>query len=68
VADPASLPAPPVQVTLVHGTDDDTVPLAMSRAFKAGRLIEIPGAGHYDLIDPQSLAWPRVLSVLTGTY
>ncbi|MGH3151015.1 MAG: alpha/beta hydrolase family protein [Streptosporangiaceae bacterium] len=68
VAYPASLPAPPVQVTLVHGTDDDTVPLAMSQAFKAGRLIEIPGAGHYDLIDPQSLAWPRVLPVLAGTY
>jgi len=66
LADPAALPAPRVQVTLVHGTDDDSVPLAMSQAFKAGRLIEIPGAGHFDLIDPQSFAWPRVLSVLSG--
>jgi acetyl esterase/lipase len=67
VADPAALPAPPVPVTLVHGIDDDTVPLRMSQVFTAGHLIEIPGAGHFDLIDPQSRAWPRVLSVLAGT-
>ena len=64
---PAALPAPPVPVTLVHGSDDDIVPLRMSQAFTAGRLVEIPGAGHFDLIDPQSPAWPRVLSVLAGT-
>jgi pimeloyl-ACP methyl ester carboxylesterase len=58
---------PPVPVTLVHGTADDRVPLAMSQAFKAGRLIEIRRAGHFDLIGPQSLAWPRVLSALAGT-
>ena len=67
VADPAALPAPSVPVTLVHGIDDDTVPPRMSRAFTAGHLIEIPGAGHFDLIDPQSRAWPQVLSVLAGT-
>lgn len=66
VADPAALPPPPVPVTLVHGTEDDRVPIAMSHAFPVGRLIEIPGAGHFDLIDPQSLAWPRVLSALAG--
>lgn len=67
VADPAALPPPSVPVTLVHGTGDDRVPVSMSRAFRAGRLVEIPGAGHFDLIEPQSLAWPRVLSVLAGT-
>jgi acetyl esterase/lipase len=67
VADPAVLPPPSVPVTLVHGTEDDRVPPGMSQAFKSGRLIEIPGAGHFDLIDPQSPAWPRVLSVLAGT-
>ena len=66
VGDPGALPAPPIPVTLVHGTDDDTVPLRMSQAFAAGCLVEIPGAGHFDLIDPQSPAWPRVLSVLAG--
>jgi acetyl esterase/lipase len=67
VADPAALPRPPVPVTLVHGTEDDVVPLAMSQACQTGRLIEIAGAGHYDLIDPQSPVWPRVLSVLAGS-
>lgn len=67
IADPAALPPPPVPVTLAHGTEDDNVPIAMSRAFKAGHLVEIAGAGHFDLIDPQSRAWPRVLSVLAGT-
>lgn len=66
LADPAALPAPDVPVTLVHGTDDNTVPLAMSQAFQAGRLIAIPGAGHFDLIDPDSPAWPQVLPVLAG--
>ena len=39
----------------------------MSRAFPAGRLAEVPGAGHFDLIDPQSEAWPHVLAALAGT-
>jgi acetyl esterase/lipase len=67
VADPAALPPPPVPVTLVHGTADTQVPVDMSRAFGVGRLVEIPGAGHFDLIDPESRAWPRVLAALTGT-
>ncbi len=45
VADPAALPQPAVPVTLVHGTADDQVPVAMSRLTSTGRLIEIPGAG-----------------------
>jgi len=68
VADPAALPSPPVPVTLVHGTADDTVPLAMSQLFGAGRLVAIPGAGHFDVIDPVSPAWPQVLAALTGIH
>ena len=67
VADPAVLPPAPVPVTLVHGTADDVVPVSMSRAFPAGQLMEIPGAGHFDVIDPQSEAWPQVLAALAGT-
>ena len=37
---------------------DEQVPVGMSRAFPAGTLVEIPGAGHFDLIDPESRAWP----------
>jgi acetyl esterase/lipase len=67
VADPAALSPPPVPVTLVHGTADDQVPVSMSQAFGAGRLVEIPGAGHFDLIDPESRAWPTVMAALAGT-
>lgn len=66
IADPAALPRPSVPVTLIHGTADDNVPVAMSRASQADRLIEIPGADHFDLIDPQSPAWPQVLAALAG--
>lgn len=40
----------------------------MSRAFPAGELTEIPWAGHFDLIDPQSEAWPQVLAAMAGTF
>jgi acetyl esterase/lipase len=63
-ADPATLTPPSIPVTLVHGTADDRVPVGMSRRFPIGRLVEIPDAGHFDLIDPHSPAWPHVLSAL----
>jgi acetyl esterase/lipase len=53
---------------LVHGTADDIVPFAFSedygsakrKAHEDVRLVEIRGAGHFDLIDPRSEAWKRV--------
>jgi acetyl esterase/lipase len=68
VTDPGALTPPSVPVTLVHGTDDDRVPVGMSRATGIGRLTELPGAGHFDLVDPHSRYWPRVLAALTGTF
>ena len=58
-----------VAKTLIHGTNDEVVPIEISRAFVAARvsdpapmtLAEIEGANHFDLIDPQSHAWPTVL-------
>jgi acetyl esterase/lipase len=61
---------------LVHGAADDTVPVSQSEAFvhravKLGdrsTLVKLDGIGHYELIDPESEAWPSVavavLSVL----
>jgi acetyl esterase/lipase len=54
---------------LIHGADDDVVPIALSRAFLKARagdpgrveLIELPATDHYHLIDPGSAAWPVVL-------
>jgi acetyl esterase/lipase len=68
-ADPAALGAPDVPVVLVHGDDDDRVPVEMSRRYAAvtgARLVELPGADHFALIDPESAAWPAVLEALAG--
>ena len=61
-ADPAGLTPPSVPVTFVHGTADDRVPVQMSRVTHRGRLVEIDGADHFDLIDPHSRYWPQVLA------
>jgi pimeloyl-ACP methyl ester carboxylesterase len=57
----------PVPQRLIHGAEDEIVPIAMSRAYLAKkkehedvRLIEPPHCDHFDLIDPRSKAWPQV--------
>jgi acetyl esterase/lipase len=57
---------------LVHGTEDEDVPIAISRAFVEARrndpvpptLIEIPDAKHMDLIDPESVAGAKVMEIV----
>ena len=54
---------------LVHGTEDATVPYALSTAYveAAGgeaELVTLEGAGHFEPIDPQANEWPRVLDVI----
>jgi pimeloyl-ACP methyl ester carboxylesterase len=60
---------------LVHGMEDDTVPPEISRNYfaqkkKAGesvQLLEIPHAGHFELIDPAAEAFKLVkTTVLTA--
>jgi dipeptidyl aminopeptidase/acylaminoacyl peptidase len=54
---------------LLHGTADAHVPLEMSerfaRASKNATLTKLPGASHFDLIDPRSNQWPIVLKSIT---
>lgn len=54
--------------TLIHGTEDTLVPLSLSRAYADRhpecRLVELPGAGHFAVIDPLSDAWPIVIEEL----
>ncbi len=49
---------------LIHGTADDTVPFEMSARFAAAsknaKLVPLPGAGHFEPIDPRSKEWPAV--------
>ncbi len=72
-ADPMELLPLHVAQRLVHGTKDDTVPLEISQRYQraaaaAGddaRLTELPGAGHFELIDPRSREWAVVQSAVT---
>ncbi|MFC1408280.1 alpha/beta hydrolase family protein [Streptacidiphilus sp. N1-12] len=72
VTDPMALLPLGVTVTLLHGTQDANVPVAMSRAYatraeQAGdqvHLVELAGLEHLALIDPESSAWPDLLAAL----
>jgi acetyl esterase/lipase len=70
-ADPTQLSIPARQ-WLIHGSADDIVPTDFSRDYVAEKrkrtgaakedanLLEISGAGHFDLIDPRTAAWKDV--------
>ncbi len=51
---------------LVHGAADDVVPAAFSRDYVSAkrkedaRLVEIAGAGHFEVVDPRAGAWGQV--------
>jgi acetyl esterase/lipase len=53
---------------LVHGAADDVVPVEFSRDYvrakvqkkEDARLVEIAGAGHFEVIDPRASAWKDV--------
>lgn len=67
-ADPALLGPAACPVVLVHGSDDEAVPVQTARDHAAGRagvrLVELPGTGHFDVIDPASAAWPAVVDAV----
>ena len=60
LADPMVLFAqrPSADVAIVHGDEDEDVPVSLSRGFVAAHpfvgLHELPGVGHMELIDPAS--------------
>jgi dipeptidyl aminopeptidase/acylaminoacyl peptidase len=53
---------------LIHGTDDDIVPVTMSRDYVKLKqqknedvsLLEIPKVGHFEIVDPESKVWEQV--------
>jgi len=61
------LPSGSKQV-LIHGADDEIVPISQSEKFveKAEQLgdrptlVRLEGVGHFELIDPESDAWSKV--------
>jgi acetyl esterase/lipase len=74
-ADPMHLSIPHARQWLIHGSADDTVPTEFSRDYVARKskppakedahLMEIVGADHYDLIDPNSAAWKQIVDVIS---
>jgi acetyl esterase/lipase len=74
-ADPMNLTPIGVPITLVHGTTDDRVPWQQSRDFAAKAQVSgddvtctpIDGCGHFEVIDPVSVAWPTVLAAFSAT-
>ncbi|GAA0961355.1 alpha/beta hydrolase [Kribbella koreensis] len=67
--DPTHLPAPIMPVSIVHGTADARVPIAVSESYATAhptaRLVRVEDTGHYELIDPLSTAWPHVTAEIT---
>ena len=67
-ANPMLLPAPTVPVTIIQGLGDEvvppSVPVSYCGKFPATRYVELADCGHFALIDPQTPAWPAVVSEL----
>jgi acetyl esterase/lipase len=71
-ADPMQLKITAATQWLIHGATDDTVPPFLSRNYTEQKkkraenvhYLEISTAGHFDLIDPRSTAWPKVEGVI----
>jgi acetyl esterase/lipase len=63
-----AMPRPVCPVTILHGTADEIVPVELSRGYPGARVIEIPGADHFDPIDPLTAPFQDVLRcVLTAS-
>lgn len=70
--DPVRMASPATSVLILHGVDDEIVPLRQSQAYADAHplvhpgspLRAIPGAGHFDLIDPVSPHWADVVAAL----
>jgi len=71
-ANPGDLLPLGVPQVLVQGSDDDQIPSALPQrwaemARRQGDLVEVkivPGADHFDVVDPESKAWPVVRDAL----
>jgi acetyl esterase/lipase len=67
-ADPAAQLPLGVPQVLIHGGDDDRVPVSHARAYAERarasgddcRVFDLAGGGHFEPIDPRSSAWPHV--------
>jgi dipeptidyl aminopeptidase/acylaminoacyl peptidase len=73
-ASPIALLPLGVPVTCVHGEADDIVPIRQSERYVAAarasgdpaRLVRLPGAGHFAVIDPGDPAWRASKAAVLG--
>ncbi|MGB8650009.1 MAG: hypothetical protein WCD35_05040, partial [Mycobacteriales bacterium] len=68
VADPLALVPSGVRTVLVHGVDDDVVPLSQSEAYAGAsgcELVRVPG-GHFEHLDPSSRACEALRAALSS--
>jgi acetyl esterase/lipase len=73
-ADPMKL-AIRIPQSLIYGSIDDAVPPELSKGYviakkKMGedvRPLEIPGAGHFEIVDPRTAAWRDVQKVILNS-
>ena len=71
-ASPAAMLPLGVPQVLVHGTNDESVPLQVSQAYATTAkavndpvtYIELEGVDHFDVIDPNSTAWSITIEAL----
>lgn len=57
---------------LIHGANDDIVPLSISEGYAAAAeeagdvvtLLALPNTGHFEVIDPESSVWPGMLAAI----
>ena len=69
-ADPTELTITHARQLLIHGAADDSVPPAFSRDYvelkkkkgETAQLVEIAGAGHFEVIDPRSEAFKKLVT------
>jgi acetyl esterase/lipase len=68
VADPVALAPSGVPTVIVHGIDDDVVPMSQSEDYVAAspdtKLVRVPGA-HFTHLDPASEAWLAAVAALS---
>jgi acetyl esterase/lipase len=68
-ASPRALLPLGVRQIVIHGTEDETVPYAMSEGYVddargEAELVMLEGAGHFEPIDPQAPEWPRTVEAI----
>ncbi len=62
--DPKRMPSPQIPTTIVHGLQDEIVPVALAESYVEShpqvKLLRLRDAGHFAVIDPRSHEFPSV--------